>query len=137
MANSLDIITEILLSDPGVTALVDDRVYPLVAPQESVLPNIVVTQVSDNDPMHLTGASRLPESRVSVVSRADTATGMMDLADAVKAALRDIIHQTVGGSPPLSTDVCVYKTAVDITSVFDDPMSYEQSVDFMVRWREA
>ena len=136
MANSLDIVVALLLGDSGVTTLVGDRVYPVLAPQESVLPNIVVTQVSDNDPMHLAGASRYPESRVSVVSRGRTATEMMNLADAVKLALRDIIHQSVGGSPPFSDDVCVYKTAVDITSVFDDPMSYEQSVDYMVRWRE-
>lgn len=136
MANSLDIITEILLADAGVVALVGNRIYPLMSPQNSALPNIVVTQVSDNDPMHLAGAARLPESRVSVVSRGATATQMMNVADAVKVALRDIIHETVGGSPPLSTDVCVYKTAVDITSVFDDPISYEQSVDYMVRWRE-
>jgi hypothetical protein len=136
MANSLEIVAEILLADSNITALVGDRVYPVMAPQRAVLPNIVITQVSDNDPMHLAGASRLPESRVSVVSRGGTATEMMNVADAVKAALRDIIHESVGGSPALSNDVCVYKTAVDITSVFDDPISFEQSVDYMVRWRE-
>jgi hypothetical protein len=137
MANSLDIMAEILLSDTGVAALVGGRVYPVLAPQESVLPNIVITQVSDNDQMLLSGAAQLPESRVSVVSRGRNATEMMNVADAVKAALRNIIHETVGGSPPLSTDVCVYKTAVDITSVFDGPINYEQSVDYMVRWRET
>ncbi len=141
MANSVEIVVTLLLGDSTITGLVGNRIYPVFAPQQSQLPNIVVTQVSDNDPMHLAGASRYPESRVSVVSRGSTATEMMNVADAVKAALRDIIHAEVGSLPlpsedTLSSDVCAYKTAVDITSVFDDPISFEQSVDYMVRWRE-
>lgn len=136
MANALEIIVSILLDDAGVAALVGNRIYPLLAPQNSVMPNIVITQISDNDPLHLGGASQLPESRVSVVSRGQTVTEMMNIADAVRAALRDIIHETVGSSPVLSSDVCVYKTAVDITATFDNPTVYEQSVDYMVRWRE-
>ncbi|MFN9110104.1 MAG: DUF3168 domain-containing protein [Bacteroidota bacterium] len=136
MANSLEIVVSLLLDDAGVAALVGNRIFPVLAPQNAVMPNIVVTQISDNDPPHLGGASRLPDSRLSIVSRGSTATEMMNVADAVKAALRDVIHQSVGGSPPLSDDVTIWKTAVDITSVFDNPTTYEQSVDYMIRWRE-
>lgn len=132
MAGALDIVSVALLAAPGVAALVGRRVYPVMAPQGAELPNIAITLVSDNDDMLLSGAAQFPESRVSVVSRGLTATQMLNLADAVKVALRNITHQPVGDA----LDVCIHKSGTDFTAVFDDPLSFEQTTDYMVRWRE-
>lgn len=133
MANALEIVSAALLASGDVTALVGQRVYPVLAPQNALFPNIVITLISDNDDQMLSGAAKLPESRVSVISRGTDATEMMDVADAVKLALRDIIHQSIG---TISTDVCIWKSGTDATTVFDDPPCYEQTTDYMVRWRE-
>ena len=135
MATALEIISTVLLANTGVTAIVEQRIYPVLAPQGAELPNIVITLVSDNDDQMLAGAAQLPESRVSVISRGRTATEMMDLADAVKLVLRDIIHQSIG-TDPLSADVCIWKAGTDFTSAFDDPLCFEQTTDYLIRWRE-
>ena len=113
MLNAIEIVRSILVGNAGVSALVgSSRVYPLMAPQNSVLPNLVVTQISDNDPRTLSGQAQYPETRVSVVSRGSTVTEMMNLADAVKLALRDITHQSIGVTPT-SGSVCARGGWVD------------------------
>ena len=132
MLNAIDIATAALLADSGITALVGRRVWPVIAPQDSALPNIVVTQISEIDVNHMSGNSgRLPESRISIVSRGTTATEMMNLADTVKIALRDIQHQSIGGSP----DVTIQKASTDVTQFFDEPPVFEQTADYRIRWR--
>lgn len=132
MTGAIDIVSEVLRANPEVAALVGNRVYPVLAPQGAAFPNIALTLVSDNDDMLLSGAAQFPESRVSVVSRGLTATQMMNIADTVKVALRNITHRTVGDA----LDVCIHKAGTDFTAAFDDPLSFEQTTDYMVRWRE-
>jgi hypothetical protein len=140
MANALDIIASYLVADSGVQALVgavQPRVYPMLAMQNSVLPNIVLLQISESDGRHLTGIqAQYPEARVSVVSRGSTATEMMNLADAVKAALRDIIHADMG-SPTEATDICIYRGDTDMTMYAEEGRAYEQTTDFYVRYRQV
>lgn len=131
MANAVDIVTY-LLNDGGSPPLVSGRVYPLLAPHGAVLPNIVVMQISEDDPKQLAGTtSGYPISRVSVISRGATVTDMMNTADDVKAALKDVTHETVNGT----LDVTITRTSTDIMIPYNNPDVFEQTTDFMVRFR--
>jgi hypothetical protein len=138
MANGVDIIAAVLMADTGVKALVgsaNPRVYPVIAQQTSPLPNIVLVQISDNDPYHLGGVqAEYPEARISVVSRGKTATEMMNVGDAAKDALKNIVHATVSGLSG-AADITIYRGPSDVMGFDEESKVFEQTSDFYVRYR--
>jgi hypothetical protein len=138
--SALTTVIAILVEDDAIAAVVSNRIYPVVATQGAPRPHLVVSLVSEEDEQMLSGAGGYPESRVSVECIADTATAADALGEAVKGALGDVTHRTVGeidASPSLAVTATVYKAGADITDAADDRSVFRRVLDFMVRWRDA
>jgi len=84
--NAEGIVRTRLLAIPAVTALVGDRIYALILPQNCPMPAIRVQQIDRDDPMHLRGPVGLVTARVQVDHYADRATGGDGLAVAQELA---------------------------------------------------
>ena len=86
-------IRTVLANDPGVTALVDGRVYQLILPQDADLPAVLVQLISEPTSQHLRGVDRLTGARVQTDVYAPTTSGTdpyavaEDVAAAIDAAL--------------------------------------------------
>jgi len=90
---------DMLHGDADVSALVSDRIYPVVIPQGKPLP-VISFMGSGNDPVkHKSGPSKLEYRRVQIDCYADTESEIFDLAEKVRVALdrksRGVIDQAV------------------------------------------
>lgn len=76
-----------LTGNPGVAALVTDRVYPLIAPQDAALPYLVYQRISTARERSHSGPSGLAHPRFQVTAVAATYSAVRNLANAVRIAL--------------------------------------------------
>ncbi len=113
-----------LRSDASLAALVGTRVHHVVLPQGSALPAVVFQRVS-TVPQHAMGAdAALTMARIQVTSLANAdltqgaVIGVLDVASAVKAALRDR-RGLLGGASGVSVDRVFYEG--DRVTYDDDP----------------
>jgi hypothetical protein len=111
-----------LLSTAAIKALVADRGYPDVLPQDVMLPAYTFTLISDVPSHHLGGISGLSEARVQVDCYAATRTIANQLAEAVRIAIDG--QRGTFGSEAVRT--------CHLESVFS---SAEQPVDASDKWR--
>lgn len=93
-------IRSILVSDDAVKALVSDRVYFQIAPENLHEAFIVLQTVSDVPLVQLSAPANWSNGRVQVSCFASTYRGARLLADAVRIALDGF-----GGAAPDGTDV--------------------------------
>lgn len=77
----------VLKNDSAVSALVGTRIYPLVMPQDGLLPAVVYQRVSTVPITSLDGDSGLDAVRMQSSCWATTYLGARILADAVRAAV--------------------------------------------------
>lgn len=80
-------VRNILTASGGVTALVDQRISPLLRAQDEALPCITLTLVTTVPFNHLLGPPSLDENRVQVDCWAETYTDARDVANASRVAL--------------------------------------------------
>ena len=80
-------VRNILVAAGGVTALVDQRISPLIRAQDEVLPCITLTLVTTVPFNHLHGRPSLDENRVQVDSWAETYADARAVAYACREAL--------------------------------------------------
>lgn len=125
------IVIQVLLGVPAVVALVGDRITNPPLPREFVLPAITVDLISDVEDYTLAGASGYPESRVSVVCIAENASIADDIAEAVRAGIKDF-SGTVAGFQAI-----IMKEGGDFYDYVENQPIHRRIVDFMVRWRAA
>jgi hypothetical protein len=78
----VEAVRERLLAVTAFTAIVDERVYPLILPQSPTLPATRVQQIDRDDPMHLRGTIGLISSRVQVDHFAKASSGVDPYAKA-------------------------------------------------------
>ena len=131
MASAIDIGIAAALAATAVTDIVTDRIFPIVAPQTSASPNIIVSIISEHDDILLSGHSaKYPNARVSFICRGDSATDILNLGDALKASLENISNASIAGQ--IAT---FFKTSTDVTGFADTPPIFERTIDFMIRWR--
>jgi hypothetical protein len=76
-----------LLADSTVTALVGDRIYPGILPQNPTFPALVLNVVSELDPVTHSGKSGLSDGQVQVDSFAADYLALDTLHRTVKTAL--------------------------------------------------
>jgi hypothetical protein len=76
-----------LLTDSTVTALVGDRIYPGILPQNPTFPALVLNVVSELDMVTHNGESGLSDGQVQVDSFAGTYLALNTLHRTVKTAL--------------------------------------------------
>ena len=85
-----------LTSDPDVSALVGDRIYPLLVPQDATLPAIAYQRISTGRDETHTGPSGLSQARIQLTCIADSYDAAKAVADAVRSSL-DGFSGTMGG----------------------------------------
>ena len=89
-------LQEFLVADPGVSAIVDDRIYPLVIPQRGEIPAIVYSRYATvHVPTH-GGMTGLEESRFQLSLWGDTPNDTWALADAVEDAVNGFSGDMAG-----------------------------------------
>jgi len=76
-----------LLAASAVTALVVDRIYPIVAKQACALPTLVFKRISTERVTSLSGETGLEDVRVQIDCRATTYLGAKALAHTVLDAM--------------------------------------------------
>lgn len=80
-------IYNILNTDSAVSAVVNNRIYPLYEPQQANLPCITYQQIEPTPTKIKNGVSPLDEYVVQINSTAMNYTAARDLADKVRTAL--------------------------------------------------
>lgn len=111
--NPGDRLRDMLLADPAVAAMVDDRVYPLIMPETTKWPVIVYTKVSEAPERVLAGATRVMYARYQVDSWATTVAVVNDLAASIQAALDGYVGDDVD-------DLKMSISAMGTTEAFDE-----------------
>ena len=81
------VIYNLLANDAGVSALVSNRISPVLLPQGSAFPAVVYSEVNINATPTKDSNSRLDFTRVQIDCLATTYEGASELADAVREAL--------------------------------------------------
>lgn len=88
-------IKEHLAVDGGVSPIVVDRIYELIAAHDATLPYLVIEITDEAGQPHLRGASGLVEATVAIECVATTAAVMDALTKAVREAM-DTASGTLG-----------------------------------------
>lgn len=78
----------ILLADPGVSALVADRIVPLLRLQEMGLPSVTLRRIVLTPTNSISGDEGLDNTRLQIDSLDDNYDGARQVADAVRAAMK-------------------------------------------------
>lgn len=122
----------ILTNNAAVSALVSNRVYPLLLPQRWTLPAITYQRVSGDRAANYSGASGRARPRFQIDCWADDYDGAKDLADKVRLCLDgykgDINTETDVGGIHLEGDRDIYEDNTDIVRV---------TMDFMIAHFES
>ena len=115
-----------LQANTPVVALAGARIHAVAAPQAEFFPSIVVLQTSEAEEYSIfEGATSYPESRVTVMCRAQTAGDAIRLGDAVIAALKNV----------RSGGVTIWRDQVDSTDFVEDAKIFRRLLGFHVRYR--
>jgi hypothetical protein len=94
-----------LVTNAGVSALLAQRVYPLIAPETAAKPFVVYTMLNKDPLTALSGALVTTQATVEVDCVATTYLGSKALADAVRSALA----AWTGGTSPSVTSCTIDK----------------------------
>lgn len=136
--SAVQIVITKLLAASAVTAITSTRVYPILAPQTAITPQIVVHLIDNDDGAHLNGANKYYRSIVQVDSNvADSISGaagkMLDLGETVIDVLNGVIKETVAGFK----DVDIFLGDSDFTEYLNDRNAHSRVTRFSVQWRAA
>lgn len=132
--SALSIVRTKLAATAAVTALVSNRIYPIIFPQEAVLPCIVLNIISGADiAAHLAGQGGYYRHRIRTEMLDDDASDLDSLSDAVLAALNGVIKATIANC----VDVDILFGGLDMTDYSDDRTTFRRLLDFDVTWRAA
>lgn len=104
-----------LTADSGVTAIVSNRVYPVVIPQKGTLPAITYQRVSGRRENGISGAGELVAVRVQVDCWAESYSSVRALADAASAALIAAGFLPVGDRDGFEDEVLVHRVILEFT----------------------
>jgi len=137
-----------LLAIPGVTAMVADRVYVLILPQNCPMPAIRVQQIDRDGPMHLRGPVGWITARVQVDYYANRNTGgdgywtAQQLAAAAQGDCASgqpsglVGWRGALGTPPIRVDLIKLISEIPEYQAAElDELRIMQ--DYLVHWREG
>lgn len=117
-----------LLASTEIVALVQNRVWPVVAPQNSKLPNIIVHRISEDEEILLKGHSGSAVARVSIESRAETFTAADNLGAVISEHLKPVHRASFAGRT-----VSFSKQGTDVSDHDDDTRIHRRILDFYIR----
>lgn len=135
--SALTIAIQTLLAGPGVVTICGNRIFPVVIPQRSPNPAIVVHLIYQAEEELLAGASQWPEARISVECRGNDAPTADRLGEAVIDWLRDKLLYLIEGC-----EVTFFKEGTDETDASENsdqgvPYVVRRIIDFRVRYRKV
>lgn len=129
-------LATVLLTNPGVAAIIGQRVYPVIAPAAADIPFLTWRRSAVQRSHTLSGPMGLPSVILAVDLYALTYEGVRDLADKVRLAL-----DGYGGSP--SDSIAVANVSLDNESDGfiqlaggDMPPVYSVTMTFSILWSE-
>lgn len=133
------IIAHLLNNNSAVTSIVPtNKQYMDFVEQGSEPPYILVSDISGNDGVHLSGQDQYPRERVQVDSVHTGAVEVRNLCKAVNLALINTIKRTIttpGTAGLRFKDIDIIEAGRP-QSFYDDSRSVRVlSQDFFVRWR--
>lgn len=105
--NISGILYTILSANSGVTALCQNRIYPLTIPQNAQLPAVRITEIAVQPSDTKTGASTLDAVRVQIDCYAVSVLTVQQLEESVRAAIdryRDNVTVTGTGGATYFVD---------------------------------
>lgn len=119
-----DSLFSFLTSDPGVSALIDDRMYENILQQNVTLPAIHFTLEDTEIPLTMQGEGQYVTSRFNIRCVGSTAVSARTVRDTVHDALRNLVGDMAG--------ITIRKVVVtSINSRYDDDMRRHQSSLFI------
>jgi hypothetical protein len=131
--NSLEqAVYEYLTGHAGFAGAVDDRLYPVVLPQQAVMPAVVYQRISGTRDLRQDGASDLARARVQFGC---TGNDYLELKNGAVKQLRLALHglkQVDGGAALVAAEI------VNEVDLYDDETKLHRIlVDAMIWYREA
>jgi len=81
---------ELLLGDEDIKELVDDRIYPVLLPEDCPLPALVYTPINASYDSALQGDTGFAKQTIQVMCHANTFKKVRELSRLVKTKLQDI-----------------------------------------------
>ncbi len=106
-----------ILADGGISALVSDRYYPGVLPQDPTYPAIVSQKVSDFDEGTLTGVANVVRARVQLTVWASSYVDARAVTDAIRSLVDGAYGTWSGvkiGSVRIENDQDAYSEEAEI-----------------------
>lgn len=107
------IVYTTLRDDAGVGAICADRIYPVIALQDTTRPYVVYTLVSAVPQNQLDGDYGCDNRRVQLDSYAETYAQARGLADAVRTSLSAIGYLTVENFVTYEVDTKLFRVSQD------------------------
>lgn len=96
----VETVIQLLLADPAVSAIVDERIHPRFAPDAATFPLLIVTKASGVGEYTNDGDAGLEFSRVQIDCYSDRgASKVIELRNAVRRLLSGFKGGAVSGSP--------------------------------------
>lgn len=123
-----------ILADADITALIGDRIYPNVAPQDAELPLLVYQRISSPRVRSQSGPSGLAHPRFQIRAKAASYSEARDLAGKVRVSL-DGFAGTMGGGGGVSVGATFLDNERD---AYEDALkAHSVPMDFIIWHREA
>ncbi len=124
-----------LLADPGVAAIVGNKIFPQPAPQDTVAPFITWLLVSADDNNTLDGPLGLRVSRVQIDCWSDPPEQAGDFTQSLLAA--SAVRQAMKGFTGMQSGLRISSALpVDARDIHDDAeRAHARSVDFRI-WHQ-
>jgi len=146
--NAEGIVRTRLLAIPALTALVEDRIYALILPQNCPMPAVRVQGIDRDDPVHLRGPVGWVSARVQVdhyAYRTTNGDGLWTAQQCAAAAHGDFSAGTASGLAGWSGWIGSPPVRVDLVKLLDEREEYQAAEldelrimqDYLVHWRET
>lgn len=95
MSTIAEAVVENMLGNATITALIGERLYPNVAPQDAATPTLVYQLIDTQHVASRSGSSNLARSLFQFTCAAETYAETKALADAVRGAWKDYRNQDI------------------------------------------
>lgn len=125
----------ILTDTSSLTAIVDDRIFPIHLPQSATLPAITFQQISSTHDYHIAGAAGVTTARVQIDCWANSPTEACDAGEAIRQTLQ-------GTSGMWDTTEVLFVQLDSCQDMAEPPQDgsdqwiYRRSSDYLIKYRE-
>lgn len=141
--SAVDILISLLKESAPVNTVVDRKIYPILAPQDTQPPFIVVHLIDQMDmARHLAGSGKYWRSVVQVDCLyhgeiAGASSLVFELGEKVIAALDGTVKAAVTGFTGTYSDVDIMHGGGDHSDYEQDRNSVRRVIRFGINWRNA